>query len=251
LWFKLFLINFLIFNIIFLIWSIYFPQLNKSNVNNIWIENTIKKDNENKVYNIYNLNNKNINNNIDKKQDKKNQNTCIVSEITNDKFDCFGTDWKVSPLSSFLILIIFPFILSRFIILINPLKNIINKNINKISSFATFLLIAYIFSLKDLHWLFNTEMSVLLKIWITTLIIYIAVYFYNYYLFFLSKKTEKDITLFWIGTTRFITLWFIFSFVYSLYFGTEIILIFIFAYIYQIILSIYFSKKVKKDLHLL
>lgn len=226
LWFQLFIINFIIFNIIFLPFTYIIENYTgeKKEVNTI-------EQSQPKNYLL------SIQNNTE-----QNNNTCVVSQVSWWKFTCFTPDWWVSPIFSFFVLIIFPFILSRIILFSKSLTNIIKKYIKHISNISTFILIIYIFSIKDVSKIFTFNINTILSIWLTTLLIYLIMYGLNYFLYLKSVKDEKSKTLFWLWTTRFITLWLIFSFVYSHYLWVEILIIFIFAYFYQILLSILFSK---------
>jgi len=225
-WFQLFLVNFIIFNIIFLVVT---PIIDKK----IWkntINNTIEQTQSFNWQKYW------------KKENKRETNTCIIGNISWWTFTCLNKDGIISPYFAFFILIIFPFLVSRIIIYFKQFNQYINKHINQISKISTFSLILYLFSLKDLHNLLETNSFTLFKIWIVILLYYFILFLYNYIILMKSKKTAMDISLYWLGTTRFITLWLIFSFVYSFYLWNEIILIFIFSYFYQIIFSILSTK---------
>lgn len=105
------------------------------------------------------------------------------------------------------------------------------------SQLGTFVIIGYIFSLEQMHALFQTDIFLLLKIFVATLLFYILLFGYNlWYQRFLPKTSESK-SLFWISTSRFITLGLVLSFMYTQYFGATLILIFVSAYFIQIGLS--------------
>lgn len=238
LWFKLFAINFIIFSIILIPLNKYIE--NQYTDNNIETNNlfTIKNEHyfewNNNINNlIWNINNTKENNEI----------KCVVSDISGWFISC-DNNGKISPITTLIVLIVFPFILSRIIRFIR-LDKYINKYITYISNISTFLLITYIFSLKEMSFLIYVNNIILFKIFISVFIIYLIIYLYNYFKL-LKNINENSISLFWISSIRFITLWLVFSFVLSWYVWKNIILIFISAYIIQIILSTIFSYFINK-----
>jgi len=232
--FQLFLVNFIIFNVIFLALT---PIIDK----NIWKLNNNTQQEQIFNWKQYWTTNEN--------KIKRENNTCIISNISWWTFTCLNKNGMISPYFAFFILIIFPFLISRIVIYFKKFNRYINKHINQISRNSTFLLILYLFSLKDLHTLLEIDIFVLFKIWIVVLLYYFILFLYNYIILIKSKKTPMDISLYWLGTTRFITLWLIFSFVYSFYLWNEIILIFVFSYFYQIIFSIFSTKIINNLKH--
>lgn len=243
LWFQLFMINFIIFNIIFIPLSLFIENNFWNNIENNYIPQQNININD---YNIW-IDNNYLNNTWLSINKEKEWWACVISEVTWNKFTCFTPNGWVSPIVALFVLIIFPFIISRILLLSKKVSNLITKYIKQISSIATFLLIWYIFTLKDLHSLLYSDLTMVMSIWFATLIIYFVIFCISYNIYLKSNKKEEDKTIFWIWTTRFITLWLIFSFVYSFYIWSEIMLIFIFAYFIQIIFSIIFLKKIKKN----
>lgn len=231
LWFQFFIISFIIFNILF-IW------LDK------YIEGKYTKIEINKPPIFLDI--WKYTNNVDKIENKWNDEQCVISVVSGWRFSCSTTDWNVSWLMSLFILVLLPFIISRIILFSDNISNKIIPYISKISSIASFILISYIFSLKELNILFNIEIIVFIKYFISLLIMYLLIFIYNY---IILKKHNFDpdyISIFWLSVTRFLTLWVVFSFILSWYIWIEIMLIFTIAYFVQIPLSIIFSKIINK-----
>ena len=150
---------------------------------------------------------------------------------------CGGLGWSVSPISAIIVLVIIPFLISRIVRWNKKSINIMKKYGKYMSQLGTFVIIGYIFSLEQMHALFQTDIFLLLKIFVATLLFYILLFGYNlWYQRFLPKTSESK-SLFWISTSRFITLGLVLSFMYTQYFGATLILIFVSAYFIQIGLS--------------
>lgn len=160
---------------------------------------------------------------------------------------CFWTNnWWASPLSAFLSLIIIPIVISRIILLFPTFTQIIKWKLSIIWKIASFFVIAYIFSLKEVHNLFSIDLIYLSKIFIVLAISYITTFSTSYLILKKLWKTPENISLFWNSTTRFITLWIVFSFSFSSDFGLWFMIVFVLAYFLQIWLSLLFSKIINK-----
>lgn len=157
-----------------------------------------------------------------------------------------GIWWNISPISAIVVLVIFPFLLSRIVLWNKKITALAKKYSKYLSQIGTFVIIGYIFSLQQIHTIFETNFILVAKIFVATLIFYLLVFIYNliFYHHFLPKTPESK-SLFWLTTSRFITLGLVLSFIYTQYFGTSIMLIFVSAYFIQIGLSQLVSRYLK------
>lgn len=175
---------------------------------------------------------------------------CVFGALTGWYVSCVTQGGQISPLFSLLVLTIFPFFLSRLIRFIKPINRFLENKIQTISQGAIFAVIFYIFSLKQLHSVFSLSAVFLLQVLFTLAIGYIVVYLSLYALYVFLWKKKEHMALFWIGATRFITLGFVFSFVYSTFFWVKFLVIFVMAYFIQIFFSLgmkfFFSIKSEK-----
>jgi predicted Na+-dependent transporter len=67
----------------------------------------------------------------------------------------------------------------------NKLTNFLIPKIQIISKIATFFIIAYIFSIKEVNNIFSSDFSLVIKLFLSVILIYLIVYFIAY---FLHKK---------------------------------------------------------------
>lgn len=157
-----------------------------------------------------------------------------------------GVGWNISPISALVVLVIFPFLVSR-IILWNKKMTAWAKQYSKyLSQIGTFIIIGYIFSLQQVHTLFETNIILVIKIFVATLLFYLLVFAYNLLIYHrILSKTSESKSLFWLATSRFITLGLVLSFMYTQYFGADIMLIFVSAYFIQIGFSQWVSRYLK------
>lgn len=174
--------------------------------------------------------------------------TCFLNKIFSWILSCFwNTSWWASPFLAFFVLIIFPIIISRIILLFPKITNLIKPKIAIIGKIASFFVISYIFSLKEVHNLFTVDFLYLSKIFIVLFFAYLLVFGISYFALYKLWKTSEFISLFWNTTTRFITLWLVFSFSFSSQFGLGFMIVFVLAYFIQIILSNLFSYITQKE----
>lgn len=157
-----------------------------------------------------------------------------------------GTGGNVSPISALIVLVIFPFLVSRVILWNQKITAWAKKYSKYASQIGTFIIIGYIFSLQQVHALFETNFLLVIKIFVATLVFYLLVFAYNLVMYhrFLPKTAESK-SLFWLMTSRFITLGLVLSFMYTQYFGADIMLIFVSAYFIQIGMSQLVSRYLK------
>lgn len=175
------------------------------------------------------------------------QTNCFMDQFFSWAMSCFSTTngWP-SPLITLFVLIISPFIISRFILLSDKLTNIIKPYIKIIGQIATFFVVAYIFSLKEVHNIFDINLFYLAKIFIVLAIIYTVSFTVNYYIFKYLWQTKEAVGLFWLSTNRFITLGLVFSFSFTSNFWLGFIIVFILAYFVQIWFAQIFSNVLHK-----
>ncbi len=167
---------------------------------------------------------------------------CVFSSLTGGYISCVTKTGQISPLFSLFVLTIFPFILSRGIRMNSFLYTHISKHIQKISEGAIFIVIFYIFSLKQVHTIFSLSPSFLGQVLLTTALSYVLVYGILFTMYIYLWKKKEHMSLFWVGATRFITLWLVFSFVYSTFFWTKFLVVFVIAYIIQIPFSLIMTR---------
>ncbi|MFA5917509.1 MAG: hypothetical protein WC850_04750 [Candidatus Gracilibacteria bacterium] len=188
------------------------------------------------------------NKNIENLFINKNEEACFLDTLTYGSVNCsFGSEGGVNPISIIIALIIFPFLLSRIILVSEKLTNFLKPKIKIISQIATFTIITYIFSLKSMNIIFDTNYFTIFKFLGIILLIYVVVYTMIYMISF-SNLINKDINiaLFWNSATRFITLGLILSFIYKDLFGVDFLLIMSLGYIVQISLSSIIAKIITK-----
>lgn len=175
---------------------------------------------------------------------------CVFEKVSWGWMSCFGTWGEVSPFIAFFVLILFPFILSRIVRFFPKVFIFLEKYIKKISSFASFLIIFYIFSLKEVNEIFKVDISFIIKLLIVLLFAYFLIFLFAFFVYFFLKDKQDALAFFWLGVSRFITLGLIFSFIYSWIFWIEFLLVFVCSYFIQILFSllqISIFKKIQKN----
>ncbi len=160
---------------------------------------------------------------------------------SNTTISCIGTR-KISPINGIIILIVFPFLISRWIRMFKKISEKIKKHIGIISQIATFIIISYIFSLKHMQNIFQTSIQTIIIATIWLIIFYTITIWINYLLRIKKKNNEENRAWFRIGISRFITMGLVFSFLYTQTFGTDFMIVFILAYSIQILWSLLVTK---------
>ena len=249
LWFSIFFLNMIIFTILFFPLNNFLENkaisLNQNNSveQNKELDFLKKLNNENKkpcpLHNLMWWWNDDKINSLNK--------PCPLWTVSSWIVDCNTTWWHINPIAIIVVLIILPFLISRIILLSDKISNFIIPKISNISQIATFFIIWYIFSLKELNIIFSVSiLKILTILWVLALIYFI---FYSI-TFLISKKinVSADLkpTLFWWVATRFLTMWLIFSFAYSSMFWVDFILVIALAYFIQISFSYLFYFLIKK-----
>jgi predicted Na+-dependent transporter len=249
--FSLFLVNLFIFSILFIPFAKVLDTVWEKVVEEKAKQEKIIQKKEKNLSEILNYNFNNQNNFLEKnikKEEKEKTKWCVISKIS-EKMAC-PVLWKVwaskSAFIALFVLIILPFIISRFILISNKLSNFLIPKIQIISKIATFFIIAYIFSIKEVNNIFTSEISLVIKLSLAIILIYLIVYRITYFLHKKIWNNPDTNAFFWNSTTRFLTLWLIFSFFYVKTFWTEFLLVFVIAYFVQIIGSNIIFMKMKK-----
>jgi len=144
-----------------------------------------------------------------------------------------------------ILLIIVPFVASRVVLYIEPLKNFINDKRIYISNISLFIILFYLFGLQKSQLIFELYdfEPELIPI---SIIVVVAFYFSSYFLAKLiyNLESEQERAAFWYSVTRYITLALVLSTFSINTFGISIILPIMFAYIVQIPFAIMIEKKI-------
>ena len=243
LWFSIFAFNLFVFNFVFLAFSLWvdkFVAMKKiDDTNHILVQNPV-----NKFIGYWNFS----------AVQNENHASCVIDQtvgkIGSLEISCFGEDDSVIIYSLywFFILVFFPFLISRFIRSINFLKNFFKKYGSLISKLAAFVIITYIFSLKYIRSLFSLDSILLVKILLAVFLFYLLIFVVSFFFYKILKleKSQKK-AIFWNAFVRFITLWFVFSFLYAISWDyPQLILIFIVAYFFQIWMAFFISRFILK-----
>ena len=143
------------------------------------------------------------------------------------------------------LLIIIPFVASRVVIYIEPLKNFINEKRKYISNISLFIILFYLFGLQKSQMIFELYdfEPELIPI---SIIAVVAFYFFSYLVakFIYNLESAQERAAFWYSVTRYITLALVLSTFSINTFGISVILPIMFAYIVQIPFAMLIDKKV-------
>lgn len=146
-----------------------------------------------------------------------------------------------------ILLIIVPFIASRVVIYIQPLKNFILDKRSYISNISIFIIVFYLFGLQSSQQLFDIyefEPELIYVSVIATLAFYIGILLVARFSYKMDSKEER--AAFWHTVTRYITLALVISTFSTKSFGVSMLLPIMFAYVIQIPFAIYIDKFLKK-----
>jgi len=257
LWLTIFTLNLLIFWFIFIPFNVWIEYLYKNYFKSLSINSLSWSQQTNPFnqhfYSLPTLLNKEFQNSL---QTQQNQPHCIVEETTEkiglgSLYSCFSESGKINPLIwiyGFFILILIPvFILT--ILKLTKLENKFKKYSPIIGKIWTLAIITYIFSIKDLRTLLNTDIKVILwKLIILVASFYIIIYLGAWIISsLLTKNKRKKFALFWNLSTRFITLGLIIWTIYAYYLNDyKITAVFLISYFVQIGLAVFIVKLSKK-----
>jgi len=148
-----------------------------------------------------------------------------------------------------ILLIIIPFIASRIVRFIKPLMALILHFQKYISQISIFGIIFYLFGLQNTQlleevWDFDIELFPIAFIAIVvfyTLIFFLAKFIYNH-------ESPQERAAFWHTVTRYLTLALVIATFTLGSFGVSMLLPIMFAYVVQIPLAVYISRKVDGDM---
>lgn len=161
-----------------------------------------------------------------------------------DEYYLDGIDVSNFASTVIILLIAIPFILSRLVLFIKPLKEFIEKTQKYISNISIFIILFYLFALQNSQLLFELYDFEPELIYISLF----AVIGFYFCIFVIAKLTfnlsiAQDRAAFWHSITRYITLALVISTFTINTFGVSMILPIMFAYMVQIPFSIYMYKK--------
>lgn len=164
--------------------------------------------------------------------------------------ETYSNDINVSNFAKavIILLIVIPFVVSRIILFIKPLRNLIEKNRSYISSISIFIIIFYLFGLQSsqlLFELYDFEPEIFPRSIVAVIVFYIAIYLVSKLAYRLDSKQER--AAFWHSVTRYITLALVIATFTTSTFGISMLLPVMFAYIVQIPFAIYISEYTFKD----
>ena len=134
-----------------------------------------------------------------------------------------------------ILLIIIPFVTSRVVIYIEPLKSFINKYRSYISNISLFIILFYLFGLQKsqlIFELYDFEPELIPISIIAVIAFYFSSYMIAKLVYDLGSVQER--AAFWYSVTRYITLALVLSTFSINTFGISVILPIMFAYIVQI-----------------
>jgi len=248
-WFTLLALNLFLFSVFFIpfnLWLDYFINLQtnkKVQVKKIpvFINNSFLWDNSSNFVNL------------PKQKEIEKPSWCIIQKTTQKLWldnilpSCFLKKWSstlIYGFYGFIVLIFIPFILSRIILLFTKFSDYLKRYINIVSKWASFLIIVYIFSLHYIRWILDIDKILLWKMFLWVLLLYLFMFVIEKIILkYTDFENNMKQAIFWNWFVRFITLWFILSFLYAIAWNKpEIVIIFIVAYFVQILLSSIFIK---------
>ncbi len=145
------------------------------------------------------------------------------------------------------LLIVIPFIISRIIIFIKPVQDLIEKWRKYISHISIFIILFYLFGLQNsqqLFELYDFEPELIYISAFAVITFYALIYGASRLMYNLDSVQER--AAFWHSVTRYITLALVISTFTTGTFGISMILPIIFAYVVQIPFAIYIDYTLSK-----
>ena len=142
------------------------------------------------------------------------------------------------------LLIVIPFIASRVIRLIKPLLNAIQTYQKYISQISIFIILFYLFGLQGSQMLvdvYDFEPELFFIAFGAVVVFYAVVFGISKFIYNLDNAQER--AAFWHSITRYLTLALVIATFSVSSFGVSMLLPIMFAYLVQIPLSVYISKK--------
>lgn len=144
-----------------------------------------------------------------------------------------------------MLLIIIPFILSRVVLFVQPLVDLIVKYNKFISQISIFIILFYLFGLQNAQLLvevYDFEPELIPISFAAVFVFYLLVFLLSKFIFNLHSAQEK--ATFWHSVTRYLTLALVISTFSLNSVGVSMLLPIMFAYIVQIPWAIYIDRKV-------
>ncbi|PHR57110.1 MAG: hypothetical protein COA44_06895 [Arcobacter sp.] len=142
------------------------------------------------------------------------------------------------------LLIIVPFIVSRFIMMVKPLQDFIEKKRIYIGQMSIFVILFYLFGLQSsqlLFELYDFEPELFGISIVAVVVFYLSVLLVSKFVYNLDSPQER--AAYWHSVTRYITLALVLSTFSTTTFGVSMLLPIMFAYIVQIPFAIFIDKK--------
>ena len=146
--------------------------------------------------------------------------------------------------AAMVLLIVIPFVSSRIVIFIKPLRKFIEEKHSYISQISLFIILFYLFGLQRSQYIFEIydfEPELFYISMVAVIAFYTTSFFISKWLYKLDSPQER--AAFWHTVTRYITLALVLSTLTTNTFGVSIILPIMFAYIVQIPFAIYAAKE--------
>lgn len=248
-WASLFILNLIIFTIIFFplnhLLITQWEKLKNTNIlktdiqSTTWFLNDLNKKDEKHclLQDIWNKVKENI---------PENKQFCPIEKTT--WVSCSMWKMDINPMAIIVVLVIIPFLISRFVLLNAKATNFLLPKISILSQGATFFIVWYIFTLKDINPIFSVEIIKLLTIFVWLFISYLIIYLISYFLIFKTNNSDLDIkvSVFLNNWIRFLTMWLVFSFIFAGTFWIDFVLVIALAYLTQPIFTLIFSNLIKK-----
>ena len=175
----------------------------------------------------------------------------IFAQYSAPYFDIsYDSDIRISRFTEAVItlLIVIPFLLSRVVVFIKPLVELIEKYRKYISHLSIFVILFYLFGLQNSQLLvevYDFEPELIPISFVAVFVFYVLTYFTSKLIYNLDSPQER--AAFWHSVTRYLTLALVISTFSVTTFGVSMLLPIMFAYIVQIPWAIYISNKVMSD----
>jgi len=158
-----------------------------------------------------------------------------------------GTDLGSFANGVLILLIVVPFVVSRFIIFIKPLVKLIETYRSYISNISIFIILIYLFGLQSTQLLvdvYDFEPELIYISLFSVIGFYVSIVLLAHVVYNLDSPQER--AAFWHSVTRYITLALVISTFSINTFGAAMIIPIMFAYIIQIPFAIMIDKKLNK-----
>jgi hypothetical protein len=172
----------------------------------------------------------------------------IFAQYSAPYFDIsYDSDISISRFTEAVItlLIVIPLLLSRVVVFIKPLVNLIEKYRRYISHLSIFIILFYLFGLQNSQLLvevYDFEPELIPISFVAVFVFYLLTYVVSKLIYNLDSPQER--AAFWHSVTRYLTLALVISTFSVTTFGVSMLLPIMFAYIIQIPWAIYISNKV-------